>query len=130
MAAQDIQETDLSMDAADMYREEVFTDRKVGTIRRYTPVTGDGGVDEGRPVSYVGQTQLMTPVGALPLSFEIEAESVTDAASKFAANAKAAVDRAMEELTEMRRQAASSIIVPQGGGGMGGAGGGGKIQLA
>jgi hypothetical protein len=31
-----------AMDATQIYREETFTDRKVGTIRRLTPVTADG----------------------------------------------------------------------------------------
>jgi len=38
-----------------------------------TPVKNDGATDTGRKVIYVGETQLMTPVGALPLAFEIEA---------------------------------------------------------
>ena len=75
---------ELKMDPANLYREEVFTDRKVGTIRVMTPVKNDGSTDAGRKVIYVGETQLMTPVGALPLAFEIEASSLGDAAAKFA----------------------------------------------
>lgn len=123
--------TEPSMDPAGLYREDVFTDRKIGTIRRLTPVKGDGESDASRPVIYVGETQVMSSVGALPIVFEIEAASVEDAASKFGALAKAAIDRTMRELQELRRQAASSIVIPQGGGmgGPGGLGGGGKIQL-
>ena len=33
-----------TMDSAQIYREETFTDRKVGTIRRLTPVTAAGVV--------------------------------------------------------------------------------------
>ena len=64
-----------------------------------------------------------TPAGALPISFEIDAKNVGDAASQFAEGAKAAIERTMKELEEMRREAASSIVVPGQGGGMGGAGG-------
>jgi hypothetical protein len=39
-----------SMDSTQIYREETFTDRKVGTIRRLTPVSADGGADAARPV--------------------------------------------------------------------------------
>lgn len=126
------------MDPNALYMEEVFTDRRFGTIRRLTPVTGDGAVDTKRAVSYVGETQVMTSVGALPISFEIEAKSLAEAATKFGSEAKEAIERTMRELQEMRRQAASSIVVPQGGmGGMGGLGGlgpggmpgGGKIQM-
>jgi len=34
-----------TMDPTQVYREETFTDRKVGTIRRLTPVAADGTED-------------------------------------------------------------------------------------
>jgi hypothetical protein len=129
--------TDAKMDADNLYLEEIFTDRRVGTIRRLTPVNGKGETDTKRDVAYVGETQVMTSVGALPISFEIEAKDLAEAAAKFGAEAKDAIERTMRDLQEMRRQAASSIVVPQGGmGGLGGGGmpggglpGGGKIQM-
>ena len=126
--------TEPKMDPDGLYLEEVFTDRRVGTIRRLTPVDGQGAVDSSRSVSYVGETQVMTSVGALPITFEIEAKDLAEAASKFGPEAKDAIERTVRDLQEMRRQAASSIVVPQGGmGGMGGLGGGmpggGKIQM-
>jgi hypothetical protein len=119
---------ELKMDSANLYREEIFTDRKVGTIRVMTPVKSDGSTDASRKVIYVGETQLMTPVGALPLAFEIEADSLGNAAAKFAEVAQVAVERAVRELQEMRRQASSSIVIPEGiPPGLGGPGG--KIKL-
>ena len=119
---------ELKMDPANLYREEIFTDRKVGTIRVMTPVKRDASTDAGRKVIYVGETQLMTPVGALPLAFEIEADSIGNAAAKFAEVAQVAVERAVRELQEMRRQASSSIVIPEGiPPGLGGPGG--KIKL-
>ncbi|MEK6211393.1 MAG: hypothetical protein AABM64_13665 [Pseudomonadota bacterium] len=118
----------LKMDPANLYREEIFTDRKVGTIRVMTPAKSDGFTDASRKVIYVGETQLMTPVGALPLAFEIEADSIGNAAAKFAEVAQVAVERAVRELREMRRQASSSIVIPEGiPPGLGGPGG--KIKL-
>ena len=121
------------MDPATLYREEIITDRKVGTIRALTPVKSDGSQDASRAVLYVGESQLLTSVGALPITFEIEAQSLDEAVKKFAEVAKDAVEKAVRELQEMRRQAASSIVVPQGGmGGLPGGGlpgGGGKIQI-
>jgi hypothetical protein len=118
------------MDPSTLYLEEVFTDRRVGTIRRLTPVTPEGTTDLTKEILYIGETQVMSNVGALPIAFEIEAKSVGDAASQFGPLAKEAIDRTMRELQELRRQQSSSIVVPQGGmGGMGGLGGGGKIQL-
>ncbi len=125
-----------TMDASSLYREEVFTDRKVGTIRMLTPVAADGSLDLGRPVVYVGEAQLLTTVGALPLSFDIGARSLEDAVAKYAGAAKEAFERAMQELQELRRQASSSIIVPDRGmgglgpGGPGGFPGGGRIKLS
>jgi len=124
--------TDPSMDPAALYLEEVFTDRRIGTIRRLTPMKPDATMDVARPVLYVGETQvMMQQVGTLPIAFEIPAATLEEAAKKFGDLAKEAIDRTMRELQELRRQAASSIVVPQGGlppvgGGMGG---GGKIQM-
>ena len=123
---------DAKMDAAALYLEEVFTDRRIGTIRRLTPVKADATTDVARPVIYVGETQVLTQVGTLPIAFEIPAATLEEAAKQFGEHAKEAIERTMKELQELRRQQASSIVVPQGGmppaGGMGGMGGG-KIQL-
>jgi len=123
-----------TMDSKTLYREEIITDRKVGTIRVLTPVKTDGSTDASRAVLYIGEAQLLTSVGTLPINFELEAQSLGDAVAKFAEAAKEAVERTMKDLQELRRQAASSIVVPQGGmGGLGGPGGlpggGGKIQI-
>ena len=116
------------MDADNLYQEEIFTDRRVGTIQRLTPVDGEGARDAGRPVIYVGQTQIMTQAGPLPLSFEIEAETLTEVAGLFADAANKAVEDAVKRLEELRRESASSIIVPDAGGGPA-RGGGGGIQI-
>ena len=103
---------EISMDANALSREEVFTDSRVGTIRKMTPVTINGDIDESRHVQFVGSTQIMTPGGALPLSFEIETDTLEGAVAGFGDAAKLAVERTMEELKEMQRQQASSIVVP------------------
>lgn len=123
---------DPTMDSSSLYREEIVTDRKVGTIRMLTPIKSDGSADASRTVIYIGEAQLMTSVGALPINFELEAQTLDVAVSKFAGAAKEAVERTMKDLQELRRQQASSIVVPQGGmGGLpgGGLGPGGKIQI-
>ena len=68
-------------------------------------------------------------MGALPLSFELEAASLQEAVKQYADAAKQAVEQAVKEIQELRRQAASSIVIPQGGGGAlgGGPAGGGLI---
>lgn len=114
----------LKMDTQALYREEVFTDRRVGTIQRLSPVTSGGEDDTSRPVRYVGQTQVMTPMGALPLSFELEADSLEGAMERFPEAAQKALEETMQELQEMRRESASRIVTPDGGGMGGGMGGG------
>ena len=103
---------EISMDANALTREEVFTDNRVGTIRKMTPVTTDGETDASRPVQFVGSTQIMTPGGALPLSFAIETDTLEGAVAAFGHAAQQAVERTMEELKELQRQQASSIVVP------------------
>jgi len=121
---------EIKLDAKDLYREEIFTDRKAGTLRRLVPVKSDGSDDSSRTVLYSGQTQLLTPAGVLPLSFELEATSLEDACNRFPDAVKVAIEQAIEEAREMRREAASRIVVPEAGGGMGGPpGGGGRIKL-
>jgi hypothetical protein len=103
------------MDVNDLYREDIYSDRRVGTIRVLTPVKSDGTADPTRPTSYVGQAQIMTPAGALPLSFEIDARTLAEACEGFADGARIAFEETMKELQEMRRQQASSIVIPEAG---------------
>ena len=128
--AQEQQLPEIKLDVTQLYREEIFTDRKAGTLRRLVPVKSDGSDDASRPTLYSGQTQLLTPAGVLPLAFELEANSLEDACNKFPDAVKIAIEQAIEEAREMRREAASRIVVPDAGG-MGGppAGGGGRIKL-
>lgn len=123
------QDGDFAMNPSELYREESFTDRRLGTVRRLVPVKSDGSDDPARATRYVGQTQMLTPLGALPLHFEIDAGSLAEATARFGAAAEQAAQETVEELKEMRREAASSIVIPQGQGGMGGMPGGGKIQF-
>jgi hypothetical protein len=108
----ELSDADIAMDTKGLYREETFTDRRVGTLQRLTPITAAGETDATRPVLYVGQTQVLTPAGALPLSFEVAASSLDDAVAKFGEGAKLALARTMRRLEELRREQASSIIVP------------------
>jgi hypothetical protein len=125
------------MDADALYREEIVTDRRIGTIRVMTPITADGRVDDSRPLLFTGEAQMLTSVGPLPISFDIEAATLAEAVAKYGAAAKEGFERALKELQDLRRQQASSIVLPppgaagafSGGGGGFGAGGGGKIQL-
>ena len=112
MAAPEQGLPEIQLDTNALYREDVYTDRRAGTIRVMTPVTVDGTTDASRPVLYAGQTQLMTPGGVLPLMFEIEAASLAQAIEMFPNAVKQALEDAIEEAREMRREAASRIVAP------------------
>ena len=120
------------MDATSLYREEIYTDRKIGTLRVLTPVKSDGSPDTARPPVFQGEAQLMTNMGPLPISFDIEARTLAEAVEGYGEATKVGIERAMRELQEMRRQASSSIVLPPAGASLppgGPLGGGGKIQL-
>jgi hypothetical protein len=122
---------DAQMGADALYREDVFTDQRVGTVRRMTPVKSDGSEDPSRAVLFVGQATIMTPMGSLPLSFELPARTLAEAVAQFGPAAQQAIEEAARELQELRRQAASSIVIPDAGAaaGLKGMGGKGGIQL-
>ena len=128
---------EIKLDATQLYREESITDRRVGTLRKLTPVTAEGEDDDSRSVVFEGQASLMTPAGSLPLHFEIDATTMQEALEKFPSVAQQALGETLEEMQRMRReQQGGGIIAPgQGGygggqgGGMPGQGGGGRIQF-
>jgi hypothetical protein len=123
--------SDIRMDTDNLYLEEVFTDLGSGTIRRLTPVNQDGSVDIGRPIVYMGQAQVMSAMGPIPLQFELANDDLSAAIDSFPAAADVAVKQMVEEIREMQRQQASQIVVPGGGGGMppmGGPGGGFQLR--
>ncbi len=110
--ANELHDADPKMDPTTLYREEIVTDRRVGTIRVLTPVTADGRTDNTRKVLYVGETQVLTPAGMLPIAFELEATTLAEAVEKFGGGVKDAVERTIQEIQELRREASSSIVIP------------------
>jgi len=121
---------DVKVDSDHLYREEVFTDLRIATIRRLVPVHADGSPDGSRSALYSAQTTLMSQAGPLPVEAPIEAASLEEAAAKFPAAIQEAVERLVEEAREIRRREASRIVVPSSmppGRGMPGGGGGGIL---
>jgi hypothetical protein len=127
--------SDAKMDGTSLYREEIYTDRAAGTLRALVPVKTDGSPDTARPTLYIGEAQILTNMGPLPISFEVEAKSLTEAIAGYGEAAKIGVERAVRELQELRRQASSSIVLPGSAGAAGLPGGlppgglGGKIKM-
>ena len=121
----------LTMDRDRLYLEEVITDLAAGTIRRMTPIKADGTPDESRPALYMGQAQVLSAMGPLPIQFELEASGLAEAIEMFGPEAEKAVRRMVDELRELQREQASQIVVPGSGAMPGGGGpmpGGGSIR--
>ncbi|UCD32247.1 MAG: cytoplasmic protein [Desulfobacterales bacterium] len=76
-------EINLKLDGNNLYREESFTDLKVGAIRKLTPVTTDGSLDENRDPIFMAHTQLMSPDGPFPVRCLINSKTLPEAVEKF-----------------------------------------------
>lgn len=127
---------EVKVDKTNLYKEESFTDLKVATIRRLSPIKEDGSPDTTRPVLFTGETTLMSDRGPLPIQAAIEAADLNEAMDKFPDAVQAAVEKLIEQAREMQRQQMSRIVVPGQGGGLPGGGlpggglpgqGGGKL---
>lgn len=103
---------DLKVDADNLYKEEVFSDLRVATIRRLTPVKSDGSNDESRPTMFSVETQILTPQGLVPVHAPVDAANLAEVIEKFPQAIQAGLDRMIEEAREMRRQSASRIVSP------------------
>ena len=104
---------EILMDAANLYREESYTDLKAGTLRKLVPVTVTGAEDPTRQPIYTAATQVMTPGGVLPLSGEVEgAQSLEAAVAGFPATIKNAIASLRAEMEAMQRERASQIVIP------------------
>jgi hypothetical protein len=103
---------DIQIDGENLWKEENFTDLKVGTIRKLTPIKIDGTDDEGREAIWSATTNIMTPNGALPISGEIEATNLAEAVAKFPAAINDAIKQLQEEMIRMQQEQASQIITP------------------
>ena len=104
--------SEIKLDESNLFKEEVFTDLRVGSLKQLTPVTKAGERDLSRPMMYVGETQLMSQVGPLPVQTRIEAENLDDAIQKFPAAIQTAVEAMIEEVKELQRKEMSRIVVP------------------
>jgi hypothetical protein len=113
MAAEEANQTELKVDRSNLYKEESFTDLKVGAIRRLTPVRPDGSVDKTRKTVFVGQTTLATPNGPLPIQAVIQAKELQQALKKFPEAMKVAMDRLIEEAKKYQEEEASRIQKPE-----------------
>jgi len=119
--AEETEETfNFNLDRSDLYLEETFTDLKVGSVKRFSPVKADGTPDKERRPIFVGQTSVYTPHGPLPIHSEIPAKDLPQAFKRFPEAMQASMETLMEEAKKMQEEkqppiiqgAGSRIIVP------------------
>ena len=106
------QSAELKIDRSNLFKEETFTDLKVGMIKRMTPVKSDGSVDKTRKPVFVGQTSLMTPNGPLPIQAVIQAKELQQAIKKFPEAMQASMERLGEEAKKYQEQQQGQIEKP------------------
>lgn len=104
MAEDEKKEVDFRIDRSNLYREESFTDLKVGTIKCLNPVRADGSPDKSRKKIFLGNTNVMTPQGPIPIQGAIQAKELQQAIKKFPEAMEAAMDRLIEEAKKYQEQ--------------------------
>ena len=104
--------SEIKLDERNLYKEETITDLRVGSIKQLTPVTKTGARDVVRPMIFIGETQLMSQMGPLPVQARIEAENLETAIERFPAAVQAAVEVMIDEVKELQRKEMSRIVVP------------------
>ena len=103
----------IKMDPNNLYREETFTDGKVGAIRRMLPVKLDGTDDGSRDIVFMGNTQLVSPSGQpVPIQCPIEAKTLEEAINKFPEAVNQTVSHIMAEAKKSQEKEKSPIIQP------------------
>lgn len=105
-------ETKAKFNQQNLYREEIYTDLTVGSIRQLLPVKPNGEADKARPILFVGQAQVYTQHGPMPIQFPIDAKNLQIAMEKFPAAMEVFMERLVEEAKELKRQEESRLIVP------------------
>jgi len=103
---------EISIDRNNLYREETFTDLHAGTIKHFVPIKSDGSVDLSRTAVYMGQTQIMSGSGPMPIQCMLEANNLEEAIVAFPSGVNKAVEELIEEAKRLQREAASRIVVP------------------
>jgi hypothetical protein len=101
---------EFKLDRSNLYQEETFTDLKVGTVKRFSPVKPDGTPDKSRKTVFAGQSNLYTPHGPLPIQNVIPAKDLAQAFKRFPEAMEEAMKRLVEEANQMKDEKPSPLI--------------------
>lgn len=107
-----MEQPEFAVDKNNLYLEEYFTDMKLATIRRLTPVKADGTMDKARKTLFVGQTNLMSEAGPIPISTIISAKDLQQAIKKYPEAMVQAIEKLNEEIKKYHQEQESSIVTP------------------
>jgi hypothetical protein len=102
----------LTIDTANLFREESITDTQSANIKQLIPINLDGTEDSSRERQFVGDTTLMTQMGPIPVQFPIPAKNLQEAFTMFPEGVQGAVEKLQERAQDMAREEASRIVVP------------------
>ena len=114
MADSEGKEKKVKFNQQSLHREEIFSDLTIGSIRQLTPVKPNGEPDKTRPILFVGQSQIYTQQGPMPVQFPIDAKNLQLAMEKFPTAMEEFVAHLVEQAKEMQQQEQSRLIVPGG----------------
>lgn len=112
MVEQIMEDIEFTIDKQNLYREEYFTDMKLATVRRLTPVKTDGSEDKSRKTLFVGQANLMSEAGPIPISTMISAKDLQQAFKKYPEAMLEAMERLNQEMIKYRQEQEPSIVSP------------------
>ncbi len=110
---------DFTIDQNNLYREESITDLKVASIRRMVPIKADGTEDTSRASVFIGNSQLMTPEGPLPIQAKLSATTLDEAMKEFPQAMRQSLDETIEHFKRLQQeqqqqqQSESRIITPR-----------------
>ncbi len=113
-----IDNINFTIDKNNLYREESITDMKVGSIRQLIPIKLDGSEDDKRSRLFIGQTQIISPEGPLPIQAELTVKNIDEAIKVFPLAMKKALNEMLAKIQNMQQQQQaqqrddSRIIVP------------------
>ena len=107
---------DFQVDKKNLYREETFTDLKIASIQKLTPVNIDGTDDPDRETIFIGTTQLGTPHGPVPMQAKLEAATLEQAMDSFPQAMEAETKKVVAQFKKMEEEQKkaqdSRIIMP------------------
>lgn len=106
---------DFQVDKTNLYREISVTDLKIANIRQLIPMNVDGTDDTSRETIFIGNTQLGTPQGPIPMQAKLEATTMEEAMDQFPQAMELETQKVIENFKRMEAQQKnekSNIIMP------------------